>query len=110
MICFGVAKAMQSRLSAETVNAVESRIKMGVARSKFSKMFTNTFRGETRMLKEVSKEKPMQAPRHPSTEEAFKKLLKGILSCLGIRGETRVLPLGGVMHSCPTKGRYPSNS
>jgi len=28
------------------------------------------------MLKEVSKEKPAQAPRHPSTEEAFKKLLK----------------------------------
>ena len=37
------------------------------------------------MLKEVSKEKPAQAPRHPSTEEAFKKLLKGIVSFLGIR-------------------------
>ena len=53
---------------------------MGAARSKFSTMFTSTFRGEARMLKEVSKEKPAQAPRHPSTEEAFKKLLKGIVS------------------------------
>ena len=51
---------------------------MGIVRSKISKTFTNTFRGETRMLKEVSKEKPTQAPRHPSTEEAFKTLVNGI--------------------------------
>ena len=51
---------------------------MGVARSKISKVFANTFRGETQMLKEISKEKPIQAPRHPSTEEAFKALIQGI--------------------------------
>ena len=25
------------------------------------------------------------------------------------RGDTRVLPREGILHSCPTKGRYPSN-
>ena len=52
-------------------------IKMGVARSKVSKILANTLWAETRMLKEVSKEKPKQAPRHPSTEEAFNTLIKG---------------------------------
>ena len=53
-------------------------IEMGTVRSKAIKAVRATYETESRMHKVIGKDKPIQAPRHPTTVAAYEKLINGM--------------------------------
>ncbi len=50
---------------------------MGAVRSKFARAVRAQVETEAKMHKVIGKEKPTQAPRHPSTVAKYEKLISG---------------------------------